>query len=109
MAEVTVMHSVVIKATGSTATETLDFDAISRLPGCGIWESEVPGSLMVEDGRPRIADSRESTVCPDVGRPGTGSSSLMLYGARNMAIVLKNREVASQGFRTGLTTKNPAE
>ena len=28
MADVTVMHSVVIKATGSTATETMDFGAM---------------------------------------------------------------------------------
>ena len=45
---------------------------------------------MNEDWRPRIEDPRESTVCPDVGGPGTGSSSLMLYAAWDTAIELVN-------------------
>jgi hypothetical protein len=81
MADVTVMHSVVIKATGSTATETVAFEAMLGPFDRGIWNSDVLDSSMDEDMRPYIEDSRGSTVCRDVWGSGTRSSSLILYAA----------------------------
>jgi hypothetical protein len=59
MADVTVIHSVVIKATGSTATETF---VLAIVP----FERGIPklfpvGGFVEEMSRPRI----ESPICPE--------------------------------------------
>jgi hypothetical protein len=59
MADVTVMHSVVIKATGSTATEMFVF-AIMPFDG-GILKLSLVGSFVEKMSRPRI----ESAICPE--------------------------------------------
>ena len=59
MADVTVMHSVVIKATGSTATEMFVF-AMMPFDG-GILKLSPVGSFVEEVSSPRI----ESAICPD--------------------------------------------
>jgi hypothetical protein len=65
IADVTVMHSVVIKATGSTATEMAVLEGMLDPLERGICKLGLPDSSVEEDSRPRIEDSRESTVCPD--------------------------------------------
>ena len=78
MADVTVMHSVVIKATGSTATETVLEDAMLLPFLYSSPKLKAPLPLIGEELRPRMGSSCECDVCPEVSEDCGGASLLMI-------------------------------
>jgi len=83
MADVTVIHSVVIKATGSTATETLvlELEAMLNSFDRGICKLGPPEFVVEKDSRPRIEDSGESTDVVGAWGSATWASLRILQAA----------------------------
>jgi hypothetical protein len=79
MADVTVMHSVVIKATGSTATDTgVVLELIVSLLICAASKLYLLLFLIKEELRPRIDGAEESVFGPSASEVTAGASLLIL-------------------------------
>ncbi len=79
MADVTVMHSVVIKATGSTATDTGVFLELIMSPlSSEAFRLSFRLFLVEDESRPRIDGAGESVFDPSVFEVTLGASLLIL-------------------------------
>jgi hypothetical protein len=83
MADVTVMHSVVIKATGSTATDTGVFLELIMSPlSSEAFKLSLLFFIVEDESRPRIDGAGESVFGPSAFEVTAGASLLILSSIR---------------------------
>ena len=94
IAEVIVMHSVVIKATGSTATETDIFLELIVLPfDCSIGRVPSVSSRVEFGARSWVEDIGESAICPAELTP---SASAFIFGCDTVAAWIRGFEICME-------------